>query len=499
MYCDTLMRLYKLSGKEPKMGKSTVRERLSKIFGISAQVEDKSPSKEALKESLGAPLSEVKALIQGCLASKRGSTEEYALAQELEEKLRIVGASVEARALQLGGWNTLEAFNAFIEEEIRKHAVQYKNEKITKAKEYIKETEDFIEKMDALYPIAYPARFWSKKDAKIYRISKSLNKSSRKQIKMHQRYQTFEDLEMEDLPLKLRDAYLLALSEIRPFGGELLFENYFDYTKGKGYPYKESRKEYKNNLKNKDKDLEIAELLANAARLFPSDWLVTSNENSRRLFFKDSRGLKKKEKLDPGLPMATYGERTIYKGNIRLKKLDETLRKKIEDKGKWRVAVLELNEIDSYEEGSIVHELGHRFNDSLPIIGLIEEAYFLRRTTNPDGSRTNLAKGKKNNRRLGDFVNPQTGQDPVLKLTAAAKSLSKEFPGYFKKDKTLTKWLSPKKVRKQYEVFSTGLPAVLSGEYGGLAGVRGAGYETWHDGKSDTELRHLILGILAAV
>ena len=390
-------------------------------------------------------------------------------------------------------------FNAFIEEEISKHSVLYKNEQIAKAEEYIKETDAFIEKMDARYPIAYPARFWSKKDAKIYRIAKGLNKSSHKQIEIHQRYRTFEELGMEELPLRLRDAYLSALSEIRPFGGELLLKDYFDYTKGKAYPYKASRKEYKNNLKNKEKNLEIIEYVASTMWLFPTDWITASNENRRQLFLQDSRALHEKDKWNLDIPMATYGDRILYERNIRLKKLDAPLRKKIKDKGKWEIAVLELNDIASHKEGSIVHELGHRFDYSIPIIGIVEEAYFLRRTTNPDGSRTKLGKGKKTDRRLGGFVNPQTGQDPFLKLVAAAKSLTKDYPGFFKKDKNMKKWVSLKKIRVHYEVFSTGLPAVLTGEYGALADIRGAGYEIWHDGKSDVELRHLILGMLAAV
>jgi hypothetical protein len=63
-------------------------------------------------------------------------------------------------------------------------------------------------------------------------------------------------------------------------------------------------------------------------------------------------------------------------------------------------------------------------------------------------------------------------------------------------DKEKENFLTEERRRTRYEVFTTGLPAVLTGDDGYLAGINYRRLDKRRK-NTDVELRHLILGLLA--
>ena len=275
----------------------------------------------------------------------------------------------------------------------------------------------------------------------------------------------------------LGEAYLSTLKEIRSFGGKLIVNNYKKVIKTKS------------NKKKKKENLINIELLKHACRLLPSEWIDSLNRAELPLLINNS--LKKDEGV-----AGSYSSTHIHPKDVKIKHLSPD---KIVFANAW-LKIKKLDLLDLPKEPILIHELGHGIVEENPIIGALEETYYVRRTTLPSGKRSKPISMKGDNFRIGGFVSVYMGKDAGNTQKEAIKFYEESNRNLSEKEikanlifpeKDLMEAKSILGRRKRYEIFSTALPAVLTGEYGYLAGL--------FEEKKDTELRHLILGILAVV
>lgn len=274
----------------------------------------------------------------------------------------------------------------------------------------------------------------------------------------------------------LRRNYLLVLGQIRDYGGDLKAESYHSRTPEKRRNSKEHQqalKEEKSAIKN----------LERISRSLPTSWLHASNTN-----------------LPLFLTRINTQNKKIYHQSIP--KSDGAIGGHYchtEDEATH--IPFKHSIITSYSEFSdvnITHELGHRVNRLFPIIGYLEETFYLRRTTNLDGTRNKQIDGT--DRRESDFICLHTSTDPYLRRERIIKDSCKYKVGKLRdmhKQAWLTDWWPDHELKESYEVLSTGLESVLMGSYGCLAGLEE--HATFSNHWDDADLRHFILGILATV
>lgn len=274
----------------------------------------------------------------------------------------------------------------------------------------------------------------------------------------------------------LRRNYLLVLSQIRDYGGDLKVESYHSRTPAK----KRDSTGHQEALTEEETAIEN---LGRISRSLPAPWIHASNA-SHPLFLKRIN-TQNKRVYHQSIPKSD-GRIGGYYAHIE----DET-----------KYFPLKHSEITSYmdfTDAVITHELGHRINRLFPIIGYLEETFYLRRTTNLDGTRNKQIDGT--DRRESDFICLHTSTDPYLRRERIIKDSCKYKVGKFRdihKQEWLTAWWPDHELREAYEVFSTGLESVLMGSYGCLAGLEE--HATFSNHWDDADLRHFILGILATV
>lgn len=109
--------------------------------------------------------------------------------------------------------------------------------------------------------------------------------------------------------------------------------------------------------------------------------------------------------------------------------------------------------------GTALHEFGHRAEHMNPAITELEEAFLLRRTTGEDGQRDKLTNLYLSNRERGRSD------------SFADKYMGKEYNNGYR------------------EVLSTGMEGIFAGAFGSLAGINGK--------TPDADMRAFILGVLA--
>ena len=413
----------------------------------------------------------------------------------LENLVISIGAQIEAEALKTLGLNEpkeleakwLEAFEA------KKESLNSIN--TWRIKSFIKVVECDLRYNELVkeYPGSYQSRNQLKKLAKFATGSLVLIK---KDLQKEQRRIAEKDLEMQAILLTLRDAYLDTLKKIRGFGEEELhfldYDEIIDESAGEDPNLKEvkNKLEAKHNRASHTKD--NLDSVRVSTRLLPNDWIHSLNNDKLYLFVKT--GLSKEQEKDV---LGTFGTDSIAPNKIAFTKLPTT--SKLIMRNWWlRVRVLTLRA--KATEATILHELGHGIVDTYPIIGALEEAYYIRRTTKPDGGRSKVKKIDGNFIRKGGFVNQHIGKDSRKHVKRTLNIYKKHNAGLSKEDlyndygvseEQILETKSKSNRRSSYEVFSTGLESILCGNNGYLAGILTT--------KQDTELRHLILGILAVV
>jgi hypothetical protein len=287
-----------------------------------------------LNESLAMLISEVKAQIQLCLGLK-GKPQRVA-AIKIEKQLRVIGDAVEARAMYLKGWDSVGDFRILVENELASRRATFTDDRIRRYEEMIKETREYIEEMDTKYPIAYPHRLWPSNRTEQYEIAVSLNRDCIEDIARIRKNLRAKDLGMSDLLFQLRQAYIVALSELRPFGGELLVEDWFKFMKVKrtkdSIPY------------IKGEQSAIAKV-RETVKLLPSDWIVASNASSRPLFIAAWRYSTEYIKGNSHLPEASYNQGVMYREEIRIGKVKaSSIGATMSEKDHWEVAYIEFPE-----------------------------------------------------------------------------------------------------------------------------------------------------------
>lgn len=292
---------------------------------------------------------------------------------------------------------------------------------------------------------------------------------------------------------KLADSYQAVLSEVRPLGGGLKFEDL--------------------------SDARASEVALKAAQVFPSDWLKASDDlgglvvvdvesrahYSHENFVVGSKSLPPKivkSKIDPSIVKSAYeeyklvDEKTSLLGYRRYEKLEHeyvdgsiTNRPEGQDweyysdgylfngwrrpkRVKVKGSGLSVNKdapgvLNAPEGYSVaVHELSHRMERVAPGLSRMENHWLLERTTSKKGEREPLI--SLDNGRDDEFVR----QDSFI-------------VSYIGKEYEANGW--------HYEVMSVGMQALFGGDYGGLVGVDSKrGYS------EDQDMRSFILGALAS-
>jgi len=274
---------------------------------------------------------------------------------------------------------------------------------------------------------------------------------------------------IEEVSSIIRRNYLITLSKIRVMGGDFDIKSYHNDAVLK-----------RNIFSNKSKELEskASELKAlegfQSFLLFPNDWIKASN-NSLPLFLNKSNKREKGIKVIPeGKQGGHYNHEADYFKGLP----------------KEHSEIVAFMEIDI---GLIVHELGHRFVKLFPIIGELENIFYIRRTTSKEGLRTEQIENT--DKRIGEFLHSHMATDPYLRRERFRKNAIDQYK--LKKNKIEISQLFDKvwtleECNEAFELFSTGLESILFGLQGTLAGL-------WTEQTKDDELRHFILGILATV
>lgn len=296
---------------------------------------------------------------------------------------------------------------------------------------------------------------------------------------------------------ELKESYLSVLQEIRPFGGEIEFEGnasdqaFIQKTLGSHYPQEwikrsneagaieivssnTSRPEYR----SPKVPLSVADvngkahIISETFKNYETQHFTTDiNTQGLSVFY-------------PDVEVSTEGKITgqhpsLAQGNIQTaEEYQETLTKEgkfsliSKDSITYRAPLTSAEQkiigediLKEVPAGTLYHEFGHRMEQVLPenILVRQEKAFLRRRTGKPEGewftnltpmSRTEFA-------HKGDFAAPYVGKE------------------YFDS--------------RRYEVFTTGIQSLYSGEYGGLLGLSPQ-YR-----QPDTDHRNFILGILATL
>ena len=422
----------------------------------------------------------------------KGKKEHEALVK-LESLVIQIGAMIEAEALKSLGFSEPKELETKWLEEFEKKADSFNNLLTWRMKSINKILLEYLRYTNIVkdYPGTY---LGAKKTKDIVDLTNKLITTINKDLPEEQKGIAKKNPEFQANYLTLRDAYLSVLKEIRGFGElELEFEDYNNIVDG-NVGENSNSKMVKKNLKKKESQTKEAkeniESLKKSIRLLPTSWIQELNHHKLLLLIKT--GIDKDKDC-----LGTFGFETISANKIDFTKLPST--KKLIMLG-WglRTRVLTLREKAS--EATIIHELGHGVSMINPIIGALEEIYYLKRTTKPSGKRFKVQITENHSMREGDFVNKHMGKDSRDEANRTRKYYEKYNKILSKKDRYRGYGFSKERIketankenrRSHYEVFSYGLEAILCGSNGYLAGV--------FEEKQDVELRYLVLGILAII
>ena len=333
----------------------------------------------------------------------KGKKEREALIK-LETLVIQIGAMIEAEALKSLGLSEPKELETKWLKEFEEKADSFNNLLTWRMKSINKEVQGYLRYKDVVkeYPGSYHG---IKKTRALVKLISELINSVDKELPEEQKRIAKKKPEFQVSYLSLRDAYLSVLKEVRGFGElELEFEDYKNIV-DENVGENPNSKTIKKNIKKKEFQAKEAkeniDSLEKSIRLLPTSWIQGLNHHKLFLFVKT--GIDKDKDY-----LGTFGFETISANKVDFTKLPST--KKLIMLG-WglRTRVLTLRE--KAKEETIIHELGHGVSMINPIIGALEETYYIRRTTKSNGKRIKVKIIEDHSMRRGDFVNKHIGKD----------------------------------------------------------------------------------------
>jgi hypothetical protein len=315
------------------------------------------------------------------LALELTGKEERKALIKLEQLVISIGTKIEAESLKSLGLSDPKELEVKWLAEFEKRVDSFDNVDTWNMKSKLQDIQEFLRYAHIVSE--YPGSYYGTHPqfTEQVRLAEQLAKEISTELSQLTKSLAMMNPEMWTIFASLRDAYHTTLQQRRDFGrARLEFEDFDVIITNSGQS--NDPKIVAMNLKS----------ITEVSRLLPKDWINASNNHNQLFIIEthaeadDTEKNSRKEGARPGIAnsFGAYGREEFAMNKVRFKELSSA--KNIDKSSQWiKASVLTLEGYAS--EPHILHELGHRFSEVYPIIGALEETYYLRRTTQSNGKR----------------------------------------------------------------------------------------------------------------